>query len=276
MWRSRRGALGTERRGAPALRPRPGRRPHVARLEPAPRASRPTCRWTTPPRHRAYAISGDGRYVVFASQATNLAAGDPDGSSRDVFRKDLVTGAVAIVSRGAGRGAGRRIRRRATRTSPTTAPAWSTRRGPPRTSGLATPRRRPTSCCVTSRSGPATPEVARRRPGGTQASISADGRHVAFESGAVRPGARHDGRGNRRGAGRRGRARPLRATVSTVAFESGAGVARHQLPSGRGDAGGGRRLAMPSISADGRRVVYEVPGAPAQVWAQPRGRRPSA
>ena len=44
-----------------------------------------------------FAISGDGRYVVFASPATNLAPADTD-ATRDVFRKDLVTGAVALVS----------------------------------------------------------------------------------------------------------------------------------------------------------------------------------
>lgn len=43
-----------------------------------------------------FAISGDGRYVVFASAATNLG---PDADAdEDVFRKDLATGAVALVS----------------------------------------------------------------------------------------------------------------------------------------------------------------------------------
>lgn len=44
-----------------------------------------------------FAVSGDGRYAVFASTATNLAAADTD-VGLDVFRKDLVTGAVALIS----------------------------------------------------------------------------------------------------------------------------------------------------------------------------------
>ena len=54
-----------------------------------------------PADHRGYAISGDGRYVVFATTAANLTAGDPDGLARDVFRKDLRTGAITLVSRAA-------------------------------------------------------------------------------------------------------------------------------------------------------------------------------
>jgi hypothetical protein len=44
-----------------------------------------------------FAISGDGRYVVFDSAATNLSPGDTDANI-DVFRKDLTTGAVTLVS----------------------------------------------------------------------------------------------------------------------------------------------------------------------------------
>ncbi len=42
-------------------------------------------------------ISGDGRYVVFATAATNLGAGDSN-ANLDVFRKDLQTGALVLVS----------------------------------------------------------------------------------------------------------------------------------------------------------------------------------
>ena len=52
-----------------------------------------------PTDHRAYAVSADGRYVVFATGAANLVTGDSDGSDRDVFRKDLRTGALMLVSR---------------------------------------------------------------------------------------------------------------------------------------------------------------------------------
>ncbi len=44
-----------------------------------------------------FAISGNGRYAVFASNATNLTPQDTD-TNRDVFRKDLVTGAVDLIS----------------------------------------------------------------------------------------------------------------------------------------------------------------------------------
>ncbi|HET6521965.1 MAG TPA: hypothetical protein VFG47_19410, partial [Geminicoccaceae bacterium] len=43
------------------------------------------------------AVSGDGRYVAFASDATNLVTGDTNNTT-DVFRKDLVTGDVVRVS----------------------------------------------------------------------------------------------------------------------------------------------------------------------------------
>ncbi|WP_458098401.1 Ig-like domain-containing protein [Roseomonas sp. WA12] len=43
-------------------------------------------------------VSADGRYVVFESAATNLT-GSPDGnSSVDLFRKDLNTGAIVVVT----------------------------------------------------------------------------------------------------------------------------------------------------------------------------------
>ena len=44
-----------------------------------------------------FAVSGDGRFVVFASTATNLSPADTD-AGLDVFRKDLQTGAVTLVS----------------------------------------------------------------------------------------------------------------------------------------------------------------------------------
>jgi len=43
------------------------------------------------------AFSADGRYVVFASDASNLVAGDTNGT-RDIFRKDLLTGHTDRVS----------------------------------------------------------------------------------------------------------------------------------------------------------------------------------
>jgi Tol biopolymer transport system component len=43
-------------------------------------------------------ISGDGRYVAFDSDATNLVAGDTNGHT-DVFRHDLTTGRTILISR---------------------------------------------------------------------------------------------------------------------------------------------------------------------------------
>jgi Tol biopolymer transport system component len=55
------------------------------------------------------AISGDGRYVAFASAATNLVRGDANGA-QDVFVRDLQSGTTVLVSRsydgvGSGNGA---------------------------------------------------------------------------------------------------------------------------------------------------------------------------
>jgi hypothetical protein len=44
-------------------------------------------------------ISGDGRYVVFISEATNLVTG-PVNTNANVFRRDLQTGTTALVSVG--------------------------------------------------------------------------------------------------------------------------------------------------------------------------------
>lgn len=46
-----------------------------------------------------YAASYDGRFVVFASTAQSLVASDGNARQRDVFRKDMLTGAIIIVSR---------------------------------------------------------------------------------------------------------------------------------------------------------------------------------
>lgn len=48
-------------------------------------------------------LSGDGRYVIFSSEATNLVAGDTNGV-QDVFRRDQVTSRTVLVSRANGAG----------------------------------------------------------------------------------------------------------------------------------------------------------------------------
>jgi Ca2+-binding RTX toxin-like protein len=45
-------------------------------------------------------VSGDGRFVVFTSYSDALVAGDSNGT-RDIFVKDLNTGAIALVSKSA-------------------------------------------------------------------------------------------------------------------------------------------------------------------------------
>ncbi|HEX3126149.1 MAG TPA: hypothetical protein VH394_02370 [Thermoanaerobaculia bacterium] len=49
------------------------------------------------------AISGDGRYVAFSSTATNLVAGQVDGSNTgDIFVYDRITGGIVLASHQAG------------------------------------------------------------------------------------------------------------------------------------------------------------------------------
>jgi Tol biopolymer transport system component len=50
-------------------------------------------------------ISGDGRYVAFVSEATNLLASDSNGAQSDVFVLDTDTGALTLVSRRGSTGA---------------------------------------------------------------------------------------------------------------------------------------------------------------------------
>jgi len=45
-------------------------------------------------------ISADGRYVLFDSDATDLLGGSLNGRTVDVFRKDMATGLVMLVSQG--------------------------------------------------------------------------------------------------------------------------------------------------------------------------------
>ena len=46
-------------------------------------------------------ISPDGRFVVFDSDATDLAGGELNGATIDVFRKDVIDGGITLVSQGA-------------------------------------------------------------------------------------------------------------------------------------------------------------------------------
>src|SRR5207247_2155101 len=50
-------------------------------------------------------ISGDGNFVAFDSDATDLAGGALNGPVVDVFRRDMLLGSVDLVSAGVGGGA---------------------------------------------------------------------------------------------------------------------------------------------------------------------------
>ena len=51
-----------------------------------------------PDTARAYGASLQGRFVVFATEASNLVPGDGNGAT-DVFRKDTLTGRIVLISR---------------------------------------------------------------------------------------------------------------------------------------------------------------------------------
>ena len=93
----------------------------------------------------APAISGDGRFVVFVSEAANLVPGDTNMAS-DVFVHDRQTGATTRVSVGRGRQPGRGSERRSP-ASAVTGSSWpSLDRLQPRRGGHE--RREPTCSCT--------------------------------------------------------------------------------------------------------------------------------
>lgn len=136
---------------------------------------------------RPYALSGDGRYAVFASSATNLVAGDANGSARDVFRKDLTTGGVILVSRSGtgaaangGVGGDPDVSADGTRVAFTTGDATNLFAGDPGPGSDVVVRdiEAATTTLVN-----AAPDQAAVGPA-TRPSISADGLFVAFEAAA--------------------------------------------------------------------------------------------
>jgi Tol biopolymer transport system component len=48
--------------------------------------------------NRAHALTPDGRYVTFSSDATNLVTNDTNGPDTDAFVRDLLTGTTTLVS----------------------------------------------------------------------------------------------------------------------------------------------------------------------------------
>ena len=217
-----------------------------------------------PPDHRTYAISGDGRYVVFATGATNLVAGDHVGPDHDVFRKDLQTGAITLVSRAANGAAANGIvdgdpdisfdgSEVAYETGAATnlwAPDTTATASDIVVSDLVSG----TSVLVSADSAGAALTGTLHHP-----AISADGRVVAFEDGSgitVR---------NLVAAsttvGPSGAFPDLSGDGHVVAYKSGASIVRRDLVTSTSTAIANG--ALPGLSADGQRIVFEAPAIPA-------------
>ena len=108
------------------------------------------------------ALSADGRFVAFESDASNLVPGDTNDAV-DVFVRDRQTGTTRRVS--SGRAASRAMATATTRRSRRTGASSPSRRAPP-TWCRATPTARPTSSSATARR--ARPERVSVGPGGVQ------------------------------------------------------------------------------------------------------------
>ncbi len=190
-------------------------------------------------------ISADGRRVVFSSDADNLA-GDDQNAARNVFVRDLLTGTTTFVNRGDG-AAG-------------TAPASGTSSGfAPSADGgrvafegpatLDEPMAPALGNIFVRDVAAGTTTLVSRAPGATgargdgssfQPAISADGRLVAFESGAD----------NLSGDDASG---VVNVFVRDVVAGTTELVSRRPGPGGLG---GDAQSGSPSISADGRVVVF--------------------
>ena len=212
-----------------------------------------------PAAQRAYAISGDGRYAVFASRATNLVDDDPDGSDMDVFRKDLVTGAVAVVSRAPGGAQANEsvagdpdISYDGSRVVFETGAAGNLL-GDGIPSASAIVMRDLTFdtsvlASVTDTGQPATQPAA--------AAISADGRHVAFEVGTAVLVRDLDAASTITVPGVAS-APDLSGDGRTVVFEAGANVDSRELPNGP-TTPVAASASSPVVSADGARVAFQT------------------
>jgi TolB protein len=204
---------------------------------------------------RPYALSGDGRFIVFASSATNLVASDSNGAARDVFRKDLANGAVVLVSRAsggtpanAGVGGDPDISADGTRVAFITGDATNLFPGDPSPGPDVVMRDIEAGTTTLVSAGPD------QAPAGpvSRPSISADGRHVAFEAGAAASGLVP---GDVNGAADV-LLRDLQARTTTRASVAADGSA----PGG---------AVSPDISGDGRYVVF-LSSTPHTAGAPPR------
>jgi len=195
--------------------------------------------------HSGYSsISADGRYVTFFSYASNLVAGDANGTA-DIFVRDLQTGATTLVSLSSDGEQSDSIsltaldfRERAVCGVPEASPtiwwqAISIRWGTPTSSyGTCRPERRPLSRPP--------PPACRAMASATTPSISADGRYVTFYSAASNLVA-----GDTNGFGDIF-VRDLQAGTTTLVSLSS-----------DGEQSDSDSFSLPSISADGRYVTFE-------------------
>lgn len=191
-------------------------------------------------------ISGNGRYVLFDSDATNLVTGDTNGL-RDVFLHDQQTGETVRVSVGAGHaeadgtynaltsmsGDGRYVAFEADATNLVAG-------------GSSGPRQvylRDRKSGVTARVSVA-PD---RSPGNGvsgNGAVSAKGRHIAFESGAT----------NLVGSDTNG-------LVDVFVYDQQTGQAERVSVASNGAQSIGGDSAFPAISADGRFIAFESTAA---------------
>ena len=189
------------------------------------------------------AISADGRYVAFQSQATNLVS--PATSLKQIFRKDLVTGEVRLVSASAAGDEGNS----GLSESPSISAdgryvafgSDSTNLVSPATGGYQVFRKDLVTGEVKLVSANAA--GVQGEFGGGSASISADGRYVAFDSPStnlVSP-----------------------ATSLNQIFRKDLVTGEVKLCSANAagiqgnDGGGGTSSIAPSISSDGRYVAFD-------------------
>jgi Tol biopolymer transport system component len=134
----------------------------------------------------APAISGDGRLVAFQSQATNLIAGDSN-SRADVFLRDCVTGTTSCISVGASGAQGNGASTRPAISADSRFIAFLSAA----TNLVAGDTNGAQDVFVYDREGAQTSRVSLDAAGGEghgaamSPAISADGRYVAFPSGAA-------------------------------------------------------------------------------------------
>jgi Tol biopolymer transport system component len=194
-----------------------------------------------------YALSVDGRFAVFSSTADNLVPGDANGAARDVFRKDLQTGDVALVDVN---GQGQQANAAVAGDPDVSADGGRVAFGTGAATNLVPADASAASGVVVRDLAAGTTTLVSQGPGGAQAdavaeqpAISADGRSVAFESPATNlaPG---------QGPGTNVYVRDLAAGATRLASVGADGVAH-----------GG--ASVPDLSGDGRFVTWQTVAADA-------------